>query len=241
MSISTAIFPTLAAESALARRDEVRRVFLFALRMIVFLTVPASVGLIVLAEPVIRLFFERGAFSAESTRHTAFALQFYALGLLGHATVEIVDRVFYAWQDTWTPVRVALGAISANVLLSLVLMQTPLDYGGLALANAIAALVEGSVLLWLLSRRMLRDDGHGVGLTALGGQLARIVVAGLAMGGLVIVTREALFRRVELAQTVEHAVVVAACIGAGTTAYLLISRAIGLEEPRALWRLLSRR
>ena len=241
MSVSTAVFPTLAAESALARRDEVRRVFLFALQMIVFLTVPASIGLIVLAEPVIRLFFERGAFTAESTRHTAFALQFYALGLLGHATVEIVDRVFYAWQDTWTPVRVALGAISANVVLSLLLMQTPLNYGGLALSNAIAAVAEGATLLWLLSRRMARDDGQGVGLTALSGQLARIVVAGLVMGGIVILTRDMLFQRIELAPTIEHAVVVTACVGLGAAGYLAISRAIGLDEPRALWRLFSRR
>ena len=139
MSVSTAVFPTLASESALERRGEVRRLFMHAFRMITFLTVPASVGLIVLGEPLIRLLFERGEFTAEATRATTFALRFYALGLLGHAAVEIVDRVFYAFHDTWTPVRVAVVAIATNLTLSLLLMRTPLGYGGLALANAVAA------------------------------------------------------------------------------------------------------
>ena len=74
---------------------------------------------------------------------TAHALTFYAIGLVGHATVEIADRVFYALHDTSTPVRVALGTVSANIVLSIILMQTPLSYSGSALANSLAALTEG--------------------------------------------------------------------------------------------------
>src|SRR5215216_6935163 len=101
----------------------------------------------VLGEPVIRLFFQHGTFDDESTRGTAFAMVFFAMGLAGHATVEIVDRVFYALHDTRSPVRVAVGAIAVNVILSVVLIQIPLTYGDgqdgrfgwLALANSIAA------------------------------------------------------------------------------------------------------
>ena len=117
--------------------------FQISLRTILFLTIPASIGLMVLGEPLIRLLFERGEFTAERPGCRYFALVFYAIGLAGHATVEIVDRVFYALHDTRSPVLVAIGAIvRQHHVLSLMLMQTRLSYGGLALANSIAALVE---------------------------------------------------------------------------------------------------
>jgi putative peptidoglycan lipid II flippase len=241
MAVSTAVFPTLAAESALERRDEVRSLFLLALRMIVFLTVPASIGLIALGEPVIRLFFERGEFGPESTRMTAFALKFYALGLVGHATVEIVDRVFYAFHDTWTPVRVAIGAIVLNLVLSLILMQTPLNYGGLALANALAALAEGVVLIWLLSRKLRTELGHGLGLARLGDVLGRIMAAALAMGVLVVLLGDLLFQRFTLGPTIEHTFVLLISISVGAAIYLLIARLLKVEEVATLWRLVRNR
>lgn len=176
MAVSTAVFPTLAEESALEHRDSVRSVFLLALRMILFLTIPASVGLTVLAEPVIRLFFERGEFTSLSTTMTAGALTFYAIGLAGHASVEIVDRVFYAVHDTRTPVTVAVGAFLLNIVLSLVLMNTELNYRGLALAHSLAALTEAVILLWLLGRRV-----GGLPLSTLWGGVGRIAVASAAM------------------------------------------------------------
>jgi putative peptidoglycan lipid II flippase len=241
MAISTAVFPTLATESALDRREEVRRLFLLSLRMIVFLTVPASLGLIALGEPIIRLFFERGEFGPTSTSRTAFALQFYALGLVGHAIVEIVARAFYAFHDTWTPVRVAMGVILTNLLLGLLLMRTPLNYGGLALANSLAAIGEGAVLVWLLSRRLRREDGQGLGLAQLADGLGRIVAAATVMGIIVPLLRDLLFQRIELAPTTEHAIVLVACIAGGGVAYLVLSRVLGVRETTTLWRLVRNR
>jgi putative peptidoglycan lipid II flippase len=241
MAVSTAVFPTLAAESALERREEVRRLFLLAFRMIVFLTVPASIGLIALGEPIIRLFFERGEFGPESTRMTAFALRFYALGLVGHATVEIVDRVFYAFHDTWTPVKVAIGAIAANLALSLALMRTPLNYGGLALANALAAIVEGGALVWLLSRKMRSAGGEGLGLLQIADGLGRIAIAAATMGVVVVLLRDVLFQWIELASTIEHAIVLTLCVAAGAVAYLILARTLGVEEVTSLWRLVRGR
>ena len=177
MAIGTAVFPTLSEASALERRAHLQQVFQISLRMILFLTIPASVGLMVLGEPVIRLFFERDQFTAESTSAVAFALVFFAIGLTGHATVEIVDRVFYALHDTRSPVLIAIGAICVNVILSLVLMQTRLSYGGLALANSIAALVEAGILIWLIGRRFpeLRPESFG-------SSAMRTLAASLVMG-----------------------------------------------------------
>src|SRR5438132_7079109 len=107
MAVGTAVFPTLSEESALENRSGFDQVFLLSLRMILFLTIPASIGLIVLGEPVIRLFYERDQFDAASTVGTASAMVFYALGLVGHATVEIVDRVLYSLGDTRLPYMAA--------------------------------------------------------------------------------------------------------------------------------------
>src|SRR5438270_1065175 len=154
MAVGTAVFPTLSAESA--RDDQVafERLFFLSLRLILFLLVPATVGLIVLGKPMIRVIFEHGAFGSSSTDGTADAMVFYALGLAGHATVEIVDRVFYARHDTRTPVTAAVLAVGVNLAGSLVLMQTGLSFRGLALANSIAAIVEAAVLLRFTSARL---------------------------------------------------------------------------------------
>ena len=202
---------------------------------------PASIGLIALGEPIIRLFFERGEFTAESTRQTAFALKFYALGLVGHAIVEIVDRVFYAAHDTWTPVRVATAAIVGNIVLSLILMNTPLNYGGLALANALSALGEGGCLIWLLSRRLRSEEGHGLSLPQLGDGLGRIVAAALLMGVTTVLLSDLLFQQLRLAATVEHSLVLAICILAGAATYLALARLFRVDEIGTLWRLIRER
>ena len=177
MAIGTAVFPTLSQASALKRRGQVEQVFSVSMRMNLFLTIPACIGLMVLGEPIIRLFFERNQFTPESTALTAFALVFFAIGLPGHATVEIVDRVFYALHDTRSPVFVAVGAIGLNVVLSLILMRTPLNLGGLALANSIAALTEATVLIKLLSIRLPGADVRALGMASL-----RMLAAALVMG-----------------------------------------------------------
>lgn len=151
-SVATALFPTLAALAARDERIEMRRIFAITLRNLLFLTLPATVGLLVLREPIIRLLLERGAFDAESTAATAWALGFFALGLAGHAVVEITTRAFYALKNTKTPVGIGVAAMALNVGLSLLLMNLFArlgwaPHGGLALANSMAVSLEMVVLL----------------------------------------------------------------------------------------------
>jgi len=158
-SVATALFPTLSALAAEERWAEMRHIFITTLRSLLFLTLPAAVGLAVLAQPIVRLLLERGAFNAESTRATAWALAFFALGLVGHAVVEIAARAFYALKNTKTPVLVGVMMMAANVVLSILFLRgfTALGWwphGGLALANSLAVLLEMAALLWLLRRPM---------------------------------------------------------------------------------------
>jgi putative peptidoglycan lipid II flippase len=154
-SVATALFPTLAALVARGEQAQMRHLFITTLRNLLFLTLPASVGLIILREPLVRLLLERGNFGADSTVATAWALGFFASGLVAHAVVEIAARAFYALKNTKTPVGIGVLAMGLNVVLSLLLIRlfTALGWaphGGLALANSIAVTVEVVVLLVFL-------------------------------------------------------------------------------------------
>jgi putative peptidoglycan lipid II flippase len=150
---ATAAFPTFAALEARGRHAELRHTISSTLRGVLFLTIPAAAGLFVWRVPLIRMLLERGEFTERSTQMTAAALAFYAFALIGHSVVEIVARAFYALHDTRTPVAIGVGAMTLNVLLSLLLIQ-PLQHAGLALANTLATSVEMVLLVWLLGRRL---------------------------------------------------------------------------------------
>jgi putative peptidoglycan lipid II flippase len=232
MAVSTAIFPTLAEEGARDDRGAMSEMFVLAFRLILFLTVPMAIGLATLGEPLIGLLFEYNAFTAEDTRLTAYALTFYAIGLAGHATVEIVDRVFYALHDTRTPVLVAFGGFILSLVLGLVLMRTPLTYGGLALANAIAALAEAGLLVRLIGGRL-----DGLDLRPVGASLARTVAASALMGLTIAALPRLLRESFALPTTLELALVVGLVAVVGVAAYLAFAFVLRSEEPRLLFRL----
>jgi putative peptidoglycan lipid II flippase len=152
-AVATAAFPTFAALEARGQLIELRKIVSQTLRAVLFLAIPAAVGLFVWRVPLIRMLLQRGAFTATSTELTAYALAFYAFGLIGHSVVEIVARAFYALHDTRTPVLITFAGVGLNVLLSLLLLA-PLGFGGLAAANTFATLVEMALMVWLLARRL---------------------------------------------------------------------------------------
>lgn len=182
-SVATALFPTLATLAAREEWAEFRHIFGLTLRNLLFLTLPAAAGLIVLGRPIIRLLLERGAFGPESTAATAWALVFFALGLVGHAVVEIATRAFYALKNTKTPVTVGLAAMAVNVGLSWLLLHLFATWnlpphGGLALANSIAVMLEMIVLLVLLRPRLRGLSEPGLGRSI--GQMS-LATAGMAL------------------------------------------------------------
>jgi putative peptidoglycan lipid II flippase len=235
MAVGTAVFPTLSEESALNNRARFAQVFLLSMRMILFLTIPASIGLMVLGEPLIRFAFQHGEFDSASTVGTASAMVFYALGLAGHATVEIVDRVFYARHDTRTPVLAAVLAVGVNVSASLVLMQTGLSFRGLALASSIAAVVEAGVLLRLTSVRM-----PGLTIGRLTTPTLRILAASLVMGLSVAWLAGQLGPLLEPYGTLGEALLLGVCVSSGAALYAIVSLAFHSDEIHTLWRLVRR-
>lgn len=175
-AIATVAFPTFSTQFAREQVAEMRGTLSTTLRAVMYLTIPASLGLYILRNAVIQLLFQRGAFQAGSTAAVAWALQFYVMGLVAHSAVEIVTRAFYAMHDTRTPVLVGGAAMGSNVLLSLILIR-PLAHGGLALANSIATTLEMIGLLVIIRRRL-----HGLEGRRITTSLAHIGAAAAVMG-----------------------------------------------------------
>ncbi len=144
--------------------------------MMLMLNVPATVGLIVLAEPIVAMIYQREMFTSTDTINTATALMFYAPGLIGYSAVKIASPTFYSLRDSRTPVIVSVLSVGVNLALNLVLVRV-LGFKGLALGTAIAAILNAVVLLWLLRRRLGGLDGRRVAVS-----LTKIAVASAVMG-----------------------------------------------------------
>ncbi|KAA3645462.1 MAG: murein biosynthesis integral membrane protein MurJ [Chloroflexi bacterium] len=175
-AIAIAAFPTFAAQVARGELAEMRSSLASTLRGILLLSLPATLGLILLRFPVVELLFQRGEFDDQSTQLVAWALLWYTAGLVSHSVVEIASRAFYALHDTRTPVVVGASAMGLNVVFSLafsaLFMRIGwLPHGGLALANTLATTIEVFVLLVLMRRRL-----HGLD--------ARYMLTGLFQAGL---------------------------------------------------------
>lgn len=232
MAISTAVFPSLAEHSAADDQDELRRTLLNAVRFILYLTIPASVGLIVLGQPVVRLLYQRGEFSVYSTEITAGVLRLYAVGLVGMATTEIVTRAFYALHDTLTPVKIAAVAMLVNLALAFSLVG-PLGEDGLALATAVAGTVEGGLLFAVAQRRV-----PGLAFRDLAGSALKSVAAALVMGAIVAGYSQLAG---PLARPLSGLVLVLSGAAIGGAVYLAVTLALGSDEVGQLRRLLSER
>lgn len=160
-AIAAVLFPDLARLAALRDTGRFRSAFAGGMRMTTFLLAPMSLGLLILREPVVRLAFQRGAFSAAATQTTAVVVLFLSLGIIAFALQEVLTRAFYSLQDTGTPMLVGAGVGAAGAGLKLLLVG-PWGVGGLALATSVATALGVVTLLWLLRRRLGHLDGWSV-------------------------------------------------------------------------------
>jgi putative peptidoglycan lipid II flippase len=191
VALATAILPTLSAQASRGAWDDLRGTLGFGLRMILFIILPAMLGLILLRTPIVHLFFEHGTFTAADTEGTALAVLYYAVGLWAFAGVRIIVAAFYSMQDTRTPALTAVGAVLANLALSLWLMDS-LGHAGLALATALAGMLNVTILVVVLNRRLGGVDWSSVGQSAGRVALASIpvVVACVWVAGLTVWGRQ---------------------------------------------------
>ena len=152
VALAIAALPHFSILAARADRQGIGRAFTTTLNLLFFLILPASAGIIVLREPIIRLIFERGAFTLEASRLTADALLYYALGIWAIAGARIAVAALHAVQDFKTPLQAALICIGVNLLCGLLLMKS-MGHRGLALAISIAAAVNFFLLFHKIDRK----------------------------------------------------------------------------------------
>ena len=176
VSIATAVVPTLGRHAARNDIAGMRDTVSNGLRMMLMLNVPATIGLVVLATPIVALIFEHGAFTPAHTAATAAALAFYAPGLVGYSAVKIAVPSFYSLRDSRTPVLVSAATVLLNVVLNLTLVRV-MGFTGLALGTAASSIFNAAVLLWLLRSRLGGIDERRVAAS-----FARIGAASLVMG-----------------------------------------------------------
>lgn len=181
-SVAIAALPTFSAQYALGKLDEMRRSLASTLRVMFLLGIPASLGLILLARPIVSMLYQRGEFNAITAEMTAWALVWFAAGLVGHSVMEVLTRAFYAQHDTKTPVIIGSAAMALNVVFSLAFATLFrqigwMPHGGLALANSLATALEASALLILMRQRLQGIEG-----TYIARGFAACIVASFGMG-----------------------------------------------------------
>lgn len=219
MAISTAVFPTMAGQAAEDDTAAMQTTLSRALRAIMFLTIPASIGLALLAEPVTQLLLQRGEFTAADTSATAGALAVYAFGIVPMAGVEIHSRGFYALADTRTPVAFAVLAMVVTLILSALLWDR-FDLTGLAFAVTTAAWLEWLGLYAVFARRTAADPWPDLAVFARFALAAAVMAIVVALG---IVAWES-------GSTFQAAVISLAGATAGAASYAAMARWLNLEE-----------
>lgn len=229
VAVSTVVFPLIAKYAAQGDNENLVASYRKGMRLILVINTPAAAGLVVLAEPIIRLLFERGAFTAEDTRMMVPILAVFALGLPFYSFVNLVLRAFYAQKDTATPVRAALLSFGVNLVLSLALMG-PLSTVGLAIASNVAVVVQAWFLQVRLSRKL-----PGMEFRHLLADTSKVVLASVLMG--MVVAAGWWCRRFAPAGGLTDVVAVGLLIGSGAGIYAVLAfvfKIQGLEDAVAL-------
>lgn len=225
MAISTAAFPRM-AEQAAREGDDLRATLAKSLRLILYLTIPASVGLMILAKPLTAFLLRSGAFNKSSSDLVVSALVFYAVALFAHSGIEILSRGFYALSDTRTPVTFAVLSMVINLVLSLILVW-PFGVGGLALSLSLATIVEFALLARTLDRRLggldtertVRSVVTTVVATVLMAEAIALWLALLALAGLL-----------DLGRKPEAGLALVGGVGGGAAVFFYATRLLGSSE-----------
>ena len=221
-AIATVIFPLLSAQFATKDMASLRQTASTGLRMTALATIPAALGLIVLARPIINVLFAHGVFTGDEVVRTAGAMQFYAVGLLGIAASIVLTRCFFAMRDSRTPVIVAAGVMALNVLCSALLVR-PFGVNGLASANSISSLTEAILLFYLLERRVGEINGE-----LLWACIARVAVASAVMAGATFAVAALLWHAAGTLQ--QHAATLAAAIVVGGVVFVIVGTLLRVRE-----------
>ncbi|MEY2667773.1 MAG: hypothetical protein RJA59_411 [Pseudomonadota bacterium] len=224
VAIATVAGAGVAQRVAAGDMDGVRETLGSAMRLVAFLNVPAAVGLMALAHPIISLVYEHGRFGAGDASATADALVFYAIGLYGYSAVKVFAPAFYALDEARVPVIASVVGMTSNVALVLVLHPL-LGFRGIALGTALAATANFAVLA--VAWRRLHGGLGGAGIYR---QLARVALAAGVMVAAVLAVKAAIAPALPAAGMARQAPLALVPIAAGAVVYFAAARLLGVKE-----------
>jgi putative peptidoglycan lipid II flippase len=226
VAVATVLFPTLSRAAARGDMESFRRTVSSGLRQIGFLLIPASAASAVLAEPIVRLLYQRGQFTPHQTHVVAGALAAFAAGLSFNGAMLLLNRAFFSLQSNWVPTLIALGNLILNAALDLAFYR--LGVWGIPLSTALVNVAGTAALLWMLRRRLGRIE---LGTTARA--TALITIASVALAGVSYGVWQGLdhaLGRSLGAQIVSLSI----ALSAGLATYVLAARVLRVRELRAL-------
>ncbi len=225
LSMSTVAFPSLAALFGRGDQDGFARLLDRTMRPLLFLSIPASVGMVMAGRAIIMIIFEGGRFTSQSTDIVAGAFRWFALGLVGYGLTEIVTRVFYAMKDTRTPVTTGILTVILNIILCRLLMDS-LGVEGLAIALSVTTAAEAVIMMLFLKARSGRIFSSGFF-----GWLMRVVAASALMGVVIGISRPWLNGVLESdASFIVHLVYFGLCIALYITTFAWAAWALRVPE-----------
>ena len=224
VSIATAATPAIARMVAEQDFPRIRSTLAGALSLMFFLNLPATVGLMVLARPIVAMIFERGRFTPADTINTAAALQLYAVGLVGYSIVRIISPTFYALGRSRVPVMVSAASVVMNIVLNVTFVRS-FGYRGLALGTSITAILNAAVQLFLLRREI-----HGIEGGRLAASFGRVVIASAVMGAVSWAAYEAMLTTLPGTSLALQAVRLLVTIGASLAALAGVAQLLRIHE-----------
>lgn len=177
--VTNLIYPLLSRANAAGNKEEHTALMRGALKSVSLVILPIMAGLMILAKPAVALVFQHGEFDASSTALTSTALMFYSVGMLGYSYAEVLNKSFFAMQNSKTPMITAIISIVVNVILSYLLSQT-MGIGGLALASALASTLNAALNFIFMSRK-----AGGILTKSDFGDICKIVLSVLVMSAVV--------------------------------------------------------
>ena len=175
-TLSNIIFPELSKLTADNNKSMIVEILNKSIKISLFLIIPMSVGIGVLSNDIIKLIYERGEFTATSTYLTGGALTYYAIGMIGYGLMEILNKAFYAMQDSKTPMKISALAIIMNILLSIGLVKVN-DYLGLPLAASVTSIITAILMIYAINKKM-----NGIVDKKTTVECAKTIVSALIMG-----------------------------------------------------------
>lgn len=225
VAMASATLPSIARSVASGRMDEFRRTLSNSLGTVFLLTIPSSVGLVVLGKSVIGAIYQGRNFEIYDTQQTAVALSYYAIGLMGYAALKVLSPAFYALNDARTPMLVSLGSILVNYLAASTMIRLAgLGHAGLALSTSAVALFGFLVLFAILRKRI--GGVHGRDLAK---QIGKVSLASAIMGAAIFATSRGMGMWLGVSQMARLADL-AVSLPVGLAVYYAGCRALGLTE-----------